>query len=456
MKKLNNNKSLVILAIATMVLAMSCKKSSYTNVNTNTNAPDPISIIPSVMLSTVEGTLAYNQGGDFSRYTSLLTQQTSSTSRQAGAYYQYIFTSVDFDSPWGNLFTSVMENNHTLMQISDSKGDNAYGGISRILMAYALQLAVDEWGSMPYSEAFQGASKLQPKYDNDKDLYDTIGNLLTTAIAKLNDPNPGLDAPGGEDVIYGGDLTKWIKFAHAIKARIYIHQSKGNVTMANNALAEIAMSFTSNADNAQYVFASTETAANPWYEFNEQRGDITFDASPLGVKMAAANDPRYLIYTDPTFSDVNVVGMGPYYGNINSPVEFISNDEILFMKAEATLISTGDIASAQGFYQGAITANMQKLGVPDADISSYKATNGTLPLTASGAIAKVSSEEYTALYLNPEAFTLWRRNNSPVLTPVAGTAIPRRFLYPQTEYSYNSANVPPQTTLFAPKVFWDQ
>lgn len=457
MKKLNNNKSFVIVAIAIMVLGVSCKKSFYTNANVNTNAPTDASIIPSVMLSTVEGTLAYTQGGDFSRYTSLLTQQTSSTSRQAGAYYEYIFTSVDFDSPWGNLFTSVMENNHTLMQISDSKGDNAYGGISRILMAYSLQLAVDEWGAVPYSEAFQGASNLQPKYDNDKSLYDTISNLLATAITKLGNTGADVNVPGGEDVIYGGDPTEWIKFAHAIQARIYIHQGKGNVTMANNALGEIGKSFTANADNAQYVFASTETAANPWYEFNEQRGDITFDASPLGVKMAAANDPRYLIFTDPTFSDVNGVGMGPYYGNINSPVEFTCYDEILFMTAEATLISTGNIATAQGFYQAAITANMQKLGVPSADITTYVTANGTLPATTSDAIAKVSAEEYTALYLNPEAFTLWRRNGSPALPPIAGTlGVPRRFLYPQTEYSYNAANVPPQTTLFSPKIFWDQ
>ena len=457
MKKFKNNKSLIIVTVAMMVLATSCKKSFYTSVNKNTNAPDPTSIIPSVMLSTVEGTLAYTQGGDISRYTSLITQQTSSTSRQAGAYYQYIFTSVDFDSPWGNLFTSVMENNHTLMQISDSKGDNAYGGISRILMAYSLQVAVDEWGSIPYSEAFQGASKLQPKYDIDKDLYDTISNLLTTAISKLNNSNADLDAPGVEDVVFGGDLTKWIKFAHAIQARLYIHQSKGDASMANKALAELAESFSSNADNAQYIFASTETAANPWYQFNEQRGDITFDESPLGVQMAADNDPRYLLFTDPTFSDVNQVGMGPYYGNINSPVEFICYDEVLFMNAEATLISTGNIAAAQVFYQAAITANMKKLGVPDAKTTAYLAANGTLPLTVNGAIAKVSAEEYIALYLNPEAFTLWRRNNSPVLTPIAGAlGVPRRFLYPQTEYSYNAGSVPASTTLFSPKIFWDK
>ena len=72
------------------------------------------------------------------------------------------------------------------------------------------------------------------------------------------------------------------------------------------------------------------------------------------------------------------------------------------------------------------------------------------------AIAKVSLQEYIALYLNPEAWTLWRRTGEPALTPVAGTnGIPRRYLYPQTELSLNSANAP-QSTLYSPKIFWDK
>jgi len=445
----------IAFTAAIVLLGGACKKTFYSGANVNPNSPDPGSIIPSVMLSTVEGTTAYAQGGDFSRYTSLITQQTQGVARQAQGYYGYTFTSVDFDSPWGNWYTSVMENNKTLMQIADAKADNAYGGISRILMAYSLQVAVDMWGSVPYSDAFKGSDNLQPKFDTDQKLYDTIQALLTTAISKLG-AAVGTDAPGSEDIIYSGSASKWIKFAHAIKARLYIHQAKGNAAMASNALAEIALSFTSNADNARYIFGETETAANPWYEFNEQRGDIAFDSSPLGTKMAANNDPRYLVFTDTAFNDVNAVGMGPYYGNINSPVEFIAYDELLFMKAEATLISGGTVAAAQTIFQAAIQANMSKLGVGPTATATYIAANGILPATASAAIAKVSAEEYIALYLNPEAFTLWRRNASPALTPVNGANVPRRFLYPQTEYSYNGDNIPATTTLFSPRIFWDK
>jgi hypothetical protein len=453
----------IILGAIVVAAGTSCKKSFYSNANNNPNAPDPSSIIPSVMLSTVEGTLAYTQGGDFSRYTSLLTQQTSGEARQSGAYYQYIFTSVDFDSPWGNIYTSVMQNNHTLIQVSDLKGDNAYGGISRILMAYSLQLFVDSWNDAPYSDAFKGAENFHPKFDKAQDLYDTVFNLLDVAIAKLKDPNTGPDKPGAEDVMYSGNLSQWIKFAHAIKARLYIHQSKGNAAMATKALEEIAQSFTSNADNAQYLFSGgTETSANPWYQFNEQRGDITFVLSPLGKKLASTNDPRYKIFTTPDkdsrnrYIDVNNVGMGDYYGSISAPVEFICYDELLFMSAEAKLRISGDVAAAQADYRNGITKNLEKLGVSAAAINTYVTANGTLPSTVDAAIAQVAAQEYIALYLNPEAWTLWRRTNSPNLTPIVGTKIPRRFLYPQTEESYNGQNVPAGFTLYTPMIFWDK
>jgi hypothetical protein len=76
---------------------------------------------------------------------------------------------------------------------------------------------------------------------------------------------------------------------------------------------------------------------------------------------------------------------------------------------------------------------MEKLGVSDADADNYIAAHGTLPTTSvDAAIAAVSTQEYIALYQNPEVWNLWRRTGSPELTPVAGgLGVPRRFLYPQ-------------------------
>jgi hypothetical protein len=280
-----------------------------------------------------------------------------------------------------------------------------------------------------------------------------VSHLVDAGIALLNNADAGALTPGDEDVIFKGKASQWIKFGHAIKARLFIHQSKGNPAMATNALNEIAQSFVSNKDNAQYVFGNTETTANPWYQFNEQRGDISFTSGKVAKMMIQLGDPRLPILIDTVAADG---GDGLlYYGAIDAPVEFITYDELMFASAEMVLRNGGSIVAAQGFYQAGINANMVKLGVKDADIVTYLAANGILPAPADAAIAKIATQAYLALYLNPEAWTTWRRTNVPALTPFTGSGVPRRLLYPQTEYSYNKNNVPASVTVLSPKIFWD-
>lgn len=456
-----NKMSFLVYATLLVLVAASCKKSFFTDVNENPNVPREVA--PNLILSTSEAALAYTQGGDISRFTSLITQQVFGANSQSQTYYIYGYNPGNFDNLWPDLYTSTIINIDTLKNLADAKNYNVYGGISRILMAYTLQVTVDLWGKVPYSQAVKGNQNLHPAYDDDKALYDTIASLIDVGTAQLLDSHKGTLTPGSDDAIYGGDALKWIKFGHAIKARLYIHQSKGNVAMANKALLEVALSFTSNAGNAQYTFGVAETAANPWYQFNRDRpGDETFSNSTLAIQLKNSNDPRYDIYIDeandgqgqsPDGSHYG--GLNKYFGSVNSPVEFITYDELLFIKAEATLRSTGDYAAAEGFYRMAIQQNMAKLGITPGDINAYLLANGTLPVTSiNAAIAKIAQQEFTALYLNPESWVVWRRNGSPVLTPTGAGEVPRRLLYPQSEYSYNAANTP-ASTLYTPKIFWD-
>ncbi|HVU58277.1 MAG TPA: SusD/RagB family nutrient-binding outer membrane lipoprotein [Puia sp.] len=444
---------LACVALAALLGSAACKKSFYTGVNNNPNVPTGESITPTVLLPPIENAIAYLQGGDMSRFISLNMQQVKGDLRQAQAYYSYVYTSQDFDNLWGNIYTDVMENDLVLMQISDAKGFNAYAGVARILRAYMLQLTVDCWGSIPYSKAGQGANDLKPAYDSDKDLYDSIISLVDTGIARLGNPNVGSLKPEDEDVLYGGDPDEWAKFGHAIKARVYGHQAKGDANMAVKALQQAAQAFASNDENARYVFGSTETSANPWYQFNQQRGDIGFVHGNAATMMMAQDDPRFSILLD---TAEGADGLG-YYGKINSPVEFITFDEMEFLTAEMVLRNGGSFVASQAFLNQAITMNMKKLGVKDADIATYITSHGQMPTTSvDNAIAFIATQEYLALYLNPEVWSLWRRTGAPALTPVAGQSIPRRFLYPQTEYSYNKANVPTPVTLINPKIFWDK
>ncbi len=458
------NSLITAIVVLFSIMFVSCKKSFFTNINQNPNVLN--NVPPNLLLPTVEAGIGYTQGGDLSRQSSMLVQQTLGANSQMQAFYIYGYNPGAFDAPWSNLYTTIMENNYSLMKVADASGDNVYSGISRILMAYTLQLAVDNWGDVPYSAAFQAnisGGSIHPTYDKGQGLYDTIASLIDAGIVELNNSNAGTLVPSSDDFIYGGATASWIKFGHAVKARLYIHQSKNNATMANKALAEIQNSFTSEKDNAQYLFGNTATSANPWYQFNNQRaGNIEFHTAPFAQTLIALKDPRYTFFIDSTNEDggldktnMHYGGLNNYYGSSNSPVEFITYEELLFIQAEATLNAGGKLSDAQTYYTAAITANMTKLGVTSSDIATYLVANGTLNGTSASALSQIATQEYIALYLNPETWTLWRRTGYPSLTPTAGTAIPRRLEYPQTEYNYNVANVP-ASTLFTPRIFWDK
>ncbi len=459
---MKSNKISFITLTALLILFAACKKSFFTDVNINPNVPKEVA--PNLILSTSEAALGYTQGGDLSRFTSLITQQVFGANSQSQSYYAYGLNPGVFDNLWPDLYTSTIINIDTLKNLSDQKQYNVYAGISRILMAYTLQITVDCWGKIPYSQAVEGDNNLHPAFDDDKALYDTIANLVDAGISRLSDSHRGVFTPGADDGIYGGNALKWIKFGHAIKARLYIHQSKDNAAMASQALAEVALSFADNSESAQYKFGLAETAANPWYQFNRDRpGDETFSKSTLALQLQALSDPRYDIFIDKandghgqSADGSHFGGLNAYYGSVNSPVEFITYDELLFIKAEATLRTTGDYNMAQNFYQQALQANMRKLGVSESAIETYIAAQGTLPTSSvNEAIAKVAMQEFIALYLNPEAWVLWRRTGSPALSPTGPGEVPRRLVYPQSEYSYNSANTP-ASTLYAPRIFWDK
>jgi|GEM_PF-374344 hypothetical protein len=468
-------------AIGTMLLtSVSCQKSFYTKANNNPNSPK--SVPNGTLLSGIEVTLGYIEGGDFSRFACMFTQQICGYSRQSAAYFQYIFTNQDPETAWDNIYDDVMSNSYQLMTQAQQGGNHEYYGMGEIMMAYGLMRTVDMWGSIPYSQAFRGVASPTPVYDADKSLYDTVRALCYRGI---NNMNPALDANDlyspdptnpnydnlGSDVMYHGAGAQWVKFAHAILARLFIHQTKhNNAAMCDSALAHVALSFTSNADNALVTFGTAANNNAPWFQFDQQRGDISmyenwFTNSGLTVfadSMSHTGDPRLIMQMDSSaeiqYADVALDGFYTGYGHFgqgNSPVEFIDYAELQFIGAEATLRTTGlGGGAAQVFYTNGISADMDKLGVAPADKATYLASyEGVLPATVPAAILQNAWQENLSLYLNPESFTLWRRCNWNLI-PITGTAVPRRFLYPQSELNLNAANVP-AATQYTPVVFWD-
>ncbi len=447
-------KQLILGCCALLALSLTACD-SWIDPELNVDPTSPTAASFDVVLPTTQIGMGYVMGGDLGRYTSLLTQHNIGIDRQSLGLYFYSLNESDVDNAWRfNLYGGPM--NDLAVMIAAADGSPHYKGVCQVLLAYCGQTCTDLWGDIPFTQAFQGANAIQPGYDTQEQAYAAINAMLDDAIANLSAATSDL-SPGADDLIYGGDLSLWIKAAHALKARNAIHLAKRDPSKAATALAAIGSAFASNADDMQVYFGSVETEGNPWYQFNTQRGDVNFGVT-LGTLMSSVNDPRlpfYAVADDSGRYDQGLSVMGALYASINSAVPLITYTELKFIEAEAYMRQS-NTASAHTAYVEAVRASLSRSGVSQADADTYMAQASVDPGAANITLGQIMTQKYIAMYTQSESFSDWRRTGFPTLTStVAGSEIPRRFPYAQSERLYNSGNMPtPAPTIFD-RVWWD-
>jgi Starch-binding associating with outer membrane len=438
-------KNNIILSALVIGLSLSsCSKLIKDNQNTD---PTVLTVAdPTVLLPTAEAALMYYHGGDAARMSSLFTQQIVGGANQYASFATYQFSDADFQNQWQSYYATVLNNLNKINQYSKSKNFKFYEGISEILSAYTFAELVDLYGDVPYSEALKGAANLTPKFDKGADIYNSLFTRLDAAVILLSGDaaKAGL-IPGTDDLVYGGDVAKWIMFANALKARMYLHLSKNDPSAISKGLTAINSGFITSADEA--VVAVPAPSTSPAYQFQGARnGDILYIGSELYNQMNVDGDGRMDALLDTTND-----AMGPFYGSASSAVPLLSYTEQLFIQAE--LEARSNVATAGATFADAIKASFNQVGATGAPAIvaayPYNAAETNLALR----IKPIMQQKYIAMFNTPEALNDWRRTGIPSLTPAIGTKIPRRFLYPINEKNSNP-NVPKGITVYDP-VFWD-
>lgn len=412
----------------------------------NDNPNQPIDVTADVLLPSTQVYMAYGNGGDASRFTSLLVQQVTGTARQWEAYNNYNIGQNEMDNWWRfNAYAGPFNDLSVIIDKSEALAQHEYAGIAKTLMAYGIMVTTDLFGDIPYSECFQGVDNLKPKYDTQEEVYNSIFNLLSAARADFAmDPSP--IAPGADDLLYGGDIASWTKFTYFLEARAHLHLRKTSTTHDQLALDAITNAFTSSADDAILMFGAGATESGPWAQFMSQRaGDI--EVTGYMVDWMTTNaDPRLALYSD------GAGGMGPLYGNGDSPFEYGTYVEQLFIEAEVKF-EMGDLLGAAAAHNAAVIEHLARLGVSDATYEATFAAETALSIT----LEKIMVQKYVASFTNTEAFTDWRRTGFPAITAtptnVTGNLIPRRLPYVSSEYFYNP-NTP--SASITSSVWWDQ
>ena len=125
---------------------------------------------------------------------------------------QYIYNPESADGEWNTFYSTVLENLTQIeyQAIANSKPNRE--AVALILKSWLFHIMTDLWGDIPYSEANMGNppsgdKNVSPKYDTQQSSYAGLISALDTAIGKIDvSGNPF----GGADLIYGGDMSKWI------------------------------------------------------------------------------------------------------------------------------------------------------------------------------------------------------------------------------------------------------
>ncbi|MCK7509013.1 MAG: SusD/RagB family nutrient-binding outer membrane lipoprotein [Desulfobacterales bacterium] len=363
-------------------------------------------------------------------------------------------------------YNRPMVNISQMIRIAEEDGKIPhYAGIGKTLMALSLGNVTSLWGDIPYSEALKGAENRTPYYDSQESIYENIQQLLDDAIADFQSANPGLK-PGNDDLLFGGDISKWIKTAYALKARYYLHLTKRTSGLVYNpaqeALDAVGNAFTSSSDDLQYQYGFSVAEENPFYSYC--RLEYIIPNTSFTMMLFGMNDPRQSLYYKMLYG-VGSLGNN-YFTSPASPVFMMTYHELKFIEAEARLRLNSSDPEAQTALQEAVRSNIRKLTndtISETTLNDYIAANAVLTGNFTTDLQTIITQKYIAMFTSIESWTDYRRTGFPVLTPTPGGdhnqnpggAIPRRLPYCQTERLYNP-NVPEPLPTLQDRFWWDQ
>lgn len=415
----------------------------------------------------------YRMGNVVSYYTQYLASNTRGSDAD-------IYNEVDYSSTWTSFYSTMM-NIKQMNNISAATGASYHLGVGKILMAYNLNMLINSFGDVPFSNALKGSEALVPAFDNQAQLHDSCIQLIDEGIAELQKTGniPVLDP--GSDLIHAGDVGDWIKTAHALKARFLNQFSKSPSYSATAVLSELTNAYTSNADDAALtVFESR----SPWNQVAYNNTVLLLDGWLSTQFVDALNgttfgivDPRLpLIATITRFGDyrgtpngAGRIGTGTnqeesylsvdgFYSKGNAPLWLVTYAEMKFIEAEAAF-RDGNTEMAYQAYLDGIDAHMTKLGVSSGDKTAYISNPAVSVGAAALTLNLIFKEKYVVMFLNPEAWVDARRFDYQYtdFTLPEGAALGnfiRRLAYPTVEISRNGANVPVVNSL-EERLSWD-
>jgi len=486
----------------TLLVFASCE--SYLDVNTDqSNSPLSDALAPNQMLAGAINNYTNLQLVTMANYGNKLAYVWGLNSgfTSTDAAYNYNFDSSSYNA----LFESTYIFADNFQDIVDKEAqfpEYAYHfGIAKVFKVMCMDYVTALYGDAPYSEAFNSEIP-SPKYDDDKVIIPELFKELDKARAYLNTADTDAIALGSEDIVFGGDTAAWLQFVNTIELKILLRLSKTTdaslITLRNSRFALlnanqnfIAADVTVNPGynltslgqrSPVYRTFGLNEALNAWTSTNRANAagdyiaklvngeltnaDITADVvDPRRSRMFTIVSGKVQGNTQGIFPTAAISRVASFYiGRVGSDANGASRDAYLMLAAESYFLQAEArqrnylTGSAQASFNSGIAASFNFYSTPfgtatfsTLDPTTYiAATDAKNGLGWSGSANKINAimtQKYLALasWNGIDLFIDQLRTGfpkTPVPFGVNQTTKPNRLIYPSSEYSSNSANVP--------------
>jgi hypothetical protein len=377
------------------------------------------------------------------------------------------------------MYTDVVPQLQSIFAASEPT--SAEYALANIWWVYTFHKITDYWGPIPYFNA--GTPGNSVAYDAQDKIYDDFFKRLADAVNVLKGKTA--ETPfGSYDLVYGGSVPKWIKFANTLRLRLALRISKVDAGRAKME-AEAAYAggvLTTSPDEDALVQRSTKggdgNGLSIMSDWNEFRMSATMESVLKGYE-----DPRMVEYFLPakntgtyeglrngltatqlglaankpdanshvgkrwsstgiTDKDGNVIGSATH---LETPQNVMGAAEAYFLRAEGALLGWNMGGTAKDLYEQGITNSMKQWGITDATAINEYINSPKVPIapgdnlnspavsnipvkfgaTAAIQLEQIMTQKWLALFPDGmEAWADYRRSHVLKLYPVANSDNP--------------------------------
>jgi hypothetical protein len=487
------------LLIGVLTLSGGCTE--FLDVNTNPNGPQAVSA--NVYLPPMLHWMVSSPQFD-GRFVGHYTQQWISTSTafspvQTWARMGYDGGSDNGAQQWRDVYWSLGQNLIDMNAKAQAEQRWDLLGVGMILKAWGWQALTDLHGEIIVQQALD-VTRTRFDYDTQEYAYQEVKRLLDSAVVLLNlttgAVNQAYLAVG--DKIYNGDRTKWLKLAHGMLALHLNHYSNKASYDPAAVIAEVDLSFASNADDALLTYTNVSTDFADYNFWGRSRNNITLYRQTQfvvnlmnGTEFGGVVDPRLsrmlaIDSANTTYRglDINAVTAAAPFGTLTatppqhprnffgyvgsgglglpsrylfadrSRMPFMTYSQLQFIKAEAAL-KMGDHATARTAYVNGISSHVDFVNARNLDAGqtptqitpaardTFLAAPAVVPPLGSLTLSHIMSQKYIAQWAwgHNELWMDMRRYHYTDLDPVSGTQVFRGFAPPTTLFSDNAGKV---------------